>query len=137
MCELGARSGQGVFLWPKAGQLVSRGSRTSLIRVSLGRDPETGPGKSIHGSLREAQAYLNGKLRERGIGRLPRAAAISRSQENLSADCGFDRTYISRVERGIINPTISRLWRIADALNAPLSQIVKAMEGWAAGVRAE
>ena len=36
------------------------------------------------------------------------------SQERLSADCGFDRTYISRVERGIINPTTSRLWRIAD-----------------------
>jgi transcriptional regulator with XRE-family HTH domain len=32
------------------------------------------------------------------------------SQEHLSADCGFDRTYISRVERGIINPTVSRLW---------------------------
>jgi len=44
------------------------------------------------------------------------------------AECGFDRTYISRVERGIIIPTISRLWKIADALDTPLSQIVKRMK---------
>jgi transcriptional regulator with XRE-family HTH domain len=52
------------------------------------------------------------------------------SQERLSADCGFDRTYISRVERGIINPTVSRLWKIADALETPFSQIAKRMELW-------
>ena len=52
------------------------------------------------------------------------------SQERLSNECGFDRTYISRVERGIINPTVSRLWKIADVLETPLSQIVKRMELW-------
>ena len=52
------------------------------------------------------------------------------SQERLSGECGFDRTYISRVERGIINPTVSRLWKIADALKTPLSQIAKRMEVW-------
>ena len=52
------------------------------------------------------------------------------SQEHLSGECGFDRTYISRVERGIINPTVSRLWRIAEALETPLSQIAKRMELW-------
>ena len=52
------------------------------------------------------------------------------SQERLSGECGFDRTYISRVERGIINPTVSRLWKIADALKMPLSQIFKRMEVW-------
>jgi hypothetical protein len=39
----------------KAGQLVSRGSRTWLVRVSLGRDPETGArkyhNKTIRGSI--------------------------------------------------------------------------------------
>ena len=54
------------------------------------------------------------------------------SQERLSGECGFDRTYISRVERGIINPTVSRLWQIADALKTPLSQIAKRMELWVA-----
>ena len=64
----------------KAGQLISRGPRTWLVRVSLGRDPETGTRKyhnrTIHGSFREAKTYLNAKLQERDIGRLPRAAAI-------------------------------------------------------------
>lgn len=64
----------------KAGQLISRGPRTWLIRVSLGRDPETGTRKyhnrTVHGSFREAQTYLNAKLQERDIGRLPRSAAI-------------------------------------------------------------
>jgi transcriptional regulator with XRE-family HTH domain len=52
------------------------------------------------------------------------------SQERLSNECGFDRTYISRVERGILNPTVNRLWRIADVLKTPLSQIAKRMELW-------
>jgi transcriptional regulator with XRE-family HTH domain len=54
------------------------------------------------------------------------------SQERLSADCDFDRTYISRVERGIINPTVSRLWRIADILGSSLSVMAKRMEVWIA-----
>ena len=52
------------------------------------------------------------------------------SQERLSNECGFDRTYISRVERGIINPTVSRLWKIADVLKTPLSKLAKRMERW-------
>ena len=55
-----------------------------------------------------------------------------RSQERLSADCGFDRTYISRLERGILNPTVSRLWRIADVLETPLSKLTGEMELWVA-----
>jgi len=50
----------------KAGQLISRGSRTWLIRVSLGRDPGTWTrryhNKTVRGSFREAQAYLNARL---------------------------------------------------------------------------
>jgi transcriptional regulator with XRE-family HTH domain len=54
------------------------------------------------------------------------------SQERLSADCGFDRTYISRLERGILNPTVSRLWTIADVLETPLSKFTEQMELWIA-----
>jgi transcriptional regulator with XRE-family HTH domain len=54
------------------------------------------------------------------------------SQERLSADCGFDRTYISRLERGILNPTVSRLWSIADVLETPLSKLTEQMELWIA-----
>lgn len=52
------------------------------------------------------------------------------SQERLSADCGFERTYLSRVERGVLNPTAIRLWNIADALNAPFHEMVGRMETW-------
>jgi hypothetical protein len=63
----------------KAGQLIARGSHKWLVRVALGRDPGTGTrkyhNKTIRGSFREVQTYLNAKLQERNIGRLPRAAA--------------------------------------------------------------
>jgi transcriptional regulator with XRE-family HTH domain len=71
-------------------------------------------------------------LKMRAIGAIVREfrELAGLSQERLSDDCGFDRTYISRVERGIINPTVGRLWKIADALETPLSQIAKRMELW-------
>lgn len=60
-------------------------------------------------------------LKMRAIGAVVREfrEQAGHSQERLSGDCGFDRTYISRVERGIINPTVGRLWQIADALENP------------------
>lgn len=58
-------------------------------------------------------------LKARAIGFVVREQAGD-SQERLSGECGFDRTYISRVERGIINPTVSRLWQIADASENPV-----------------
>ena len=71
-------------------------------------------------------------LKMRAIGAVVREfrERAGHSQERLSGECGFDRTYISRVERGIINPTVGRLWQIADALETPLSQLAKRMELW-------
>jgi transcriptional regulator with XRE-family HTH domain len=40
------------------------------------------------------------------------------SQDNLAVDAGIDRTYVSRLERGLENPTIGILDQIAQALNA-------------------
>jgi transcriptional regulator with XRE-family HTH domain len=40
------------------------------------------------------------------------------SQENLAVDAGIDRTYVSRLERGLENPTITVLEQLADALDA-------------------
>ncbi|GGF46476.1 hypothetical protein GCM10011611_61160 [Aliidongia dinghuensis] len=39
------------------------------------------------------------------------------SQENLAVDAGIDRTYVSRLERGLENPTVEVLDRIAKALD--------------------
>jgi hypothetical protein len=57
----------------KVGQIIARGDRRWLIRVYLDRDHETKKrnyhNRTIHGSMREAQAYLTRKLRERDLGR--------------------------------------------------------------------
>jgi hypothetical protein len=61
----------------------SRGPRTWLVRISLGRDSETGTEntttKPFETHPRSAD-LPSGKLQERKSGRLPRAAAISLNQ---------------------------------------------------------
>lgn len=41
------------------------------------------------------------------------------SQESFADHCGLHRTYISGIERGIRNPTVVILDRIAKALKVP------------------
>jgi integrase len=68
----------------KAGQIAARGASTWLVRVYLGRDPQTGTRKyhnqTNHGPFREAQRFLNLKLQQRDNGRVSRAAVISLNQ---------------------------------------------------------
>ena len=42
------------------------------------------------------------------------------SQENLAVDARIDRTYVSRLERGLENPTVLVLERLATALKAEI-----------------
>jgi transcriptional regulator with XRE-family HTH domain len=42
------------------------------------------------------------------------------SQEALAVDAAVDRTYVSRVERGLENPTVKILERFAGALSAEI-----------------
>jgi len=39
------------------------------------------------------------------------------SQENLAVDAEIDRTYVSRLERGLENPTVAVLERLAKVLD--------------------
>jgi transcriptional regulator with XRE-family HTH domain len=60
------------------------------------------------------------------------------SQEGLAADAAVDRTYVSRLERGIENPTVGVLERLASALNCKLAEFfdeVKAGRGPVAPLR--
>jgi integrase len=65
----------------KIGQIIARGDQRWLIRVYLGRDHQTNKrnyhNRTIHGSMREAQAYLTKKLRERDLGRDLEGAKIT------------------------------------------------------------
>lgn len=50
------------------------------------------------------------------------------SQEELASQIGMQRTYISDVERGIRNTSISNAKRIARALEIPLSKLIEVAE---------
>ncbi len=47
------------------------------------------------------------------------------SQDLLSEVSGLHRTYISGIERGVRNPTISIIERISDALDVPPPELLK------------
>lgn len=50
------------------------------------------------------------------------------SQEELALSSGLHRTYISQIERGIKQPTLKNLHKIATALNIKLHQLVREYE---------
>jgi transcriptional regulator with XRE-family HTH domain len=47
--------------------------------------------------------------------------ALDISQENLAVDAGIDRTYVSRLERGLENPTVAVLEKLSLALDATIA----------------
>lgn len=47
------------------------------------------------------------------------------SQEQLAFESALHRTYISGIERGIRNPTIANLEKIAEALSCSIELLVK------------
>lgn len=50
------------------------------------------------------------------------------SQEALAAACKLDRTYISLLERGLRQPTLSTVFRLSRVLGVSPSKIVRMME---------
>ena len=48
----------------------------------------------------------------------------SLSQEALAFECRLHRTYISGVERGVRNPTVTVVEKIAQALGVPASRLL-------------
>lgn len=50
------------------------------------------------------------------------------SQEELGYRCGLDRTYVSGIERGVRNPTLEVIWRLASGLGVKPSQLMQEAE---------
>ena len=69
----------------------------------------------------------------RNIRRLRVARELS--QEMLAVDAGIDRTYVSRLERGLVNPSVAVLEKLARALSWNIEEfftVPRAGEGGAA-----
>lgn len=45
------------------------------------------------------------------------------SQESLSVECGFHRTYVSQIERAVTNVTLDNLQRLAGGLGVDPSDL--------------
>ena len=50
------------------------------------------------------------------------------SQEKLAEYCDLDRTYISLLERGLRQPTITTIFKLAKALNISPSTLIEKVE---------
>jgi transcriptional regulator with XRE-family HTH domain len=61
----------------------------------------------------KAQRLVAHNIRKLRVGR-------GLSQESLAVDVGIDRTYVSRLERGIENPTVAVLERLAAVLESDI-----------------
>jgi transcriptional regulator with XRE-family HTH domain len=51
------------------------------------------------------------------------------SQESLALMCELDRTYISGIERGVRNPSLTNILRIAAALQVAPAELFARLEG--------
>lgn len=56
---------------------------------------------------------IRAKRKEQGI-----------SQDRFALDCGLDRSYMGRVERGEVNITVEKLYQISGALNCHPSELL-------------
>ena len=52
-------------------------------------------------------------------------AELKISQEELAFKCGFDRTYISLVERGLRNISFTNLLILSEGLDTTISSLTK------------
>lgn len=51
--------------------------------------------------------------------------AAQLSQEEVAVRMGVEQTYVSGLERGVRNPTITTLYRAATALNVKIIELLK------------
>jgi transcriptional regulator with XRE-family HTH domain len=54
-----------------------------------------------------------------------RRTALGLSQEALAERCGFDRTYISMIERAKRNPSFLNLLKLAEGLETSVSKLTE------------
>lgn len=53
------------------------------------------------------------------------------SQEKFAEMVGINRSYLSQIERGMENPSLVKLVKIADGLDEPITTLMKGLESHA------
>lgn len=82
----------------------------AAVEIGNGEDPRVALGRAVH--------------RQR--------IKLGISQEDFADRVGLDRTYVSGIERGIRNPTLLVLLRLAQVLAVPVAKLLEAHRGDAA-----
>ncbi len=61
------------------------------------------------------------------LGNNVRCARLERklSQEQLAFEAEIDRTYVSQIERGVINPSLFVLWKVANVLSVDVADLLE------------
>lgn len=68
----------------------------------------------------------NGKITGQLIGEL--RVRKNLTQENLSAFAGIARSHLAMIESGQVKANVETLWKIADALEMKLSELIRMVE---------
>ncbi|EEH69288.1 MULTISPECIES: helix-turn-helix domain-containing protein [Acinetobacter] len=50
------------------------------------------------------------------------------TQESLALQCGIDRSYVGRIERGEVNITVEKLYEIAEILKINPQELLPTLE---------
>lgn len=53
-----------------------------------------------------------------------RRKVLKISQESLALQCGIDRSYLGRIERGEVNITVEKLYEIANTLEVDIRDLL-------------
>jgi transcriptional regulator with XRE-family HTH domain len=67
-------------------------------------------------------------LKALGIAIKQYRTSVGISQEELGLRCNLDRTYISGLERGVRNPSLTALVTLAHGLNITVSKLLEDLE---------
>ena len=80
--------------------------------------------------MQRASSSGAGRKRERTFGRVLQEIRKERgfSQERLGLESGYHRTYISFLERGKKNPSLSTILDLAEMLRIPAWEMIRKVE---------
>lgn len=76
----------------------------AVVEIGNGEDPRVALGRVVH----------------------QQRIKLGISQEDFADQVGLDRTYVSGIERGIRNPTLLVLLRLAQVLGVPVGHLLEA-----------